>query len=59
MNTTDQALLLFRNLRWYGNPKADRLCYRAYLRWKRRQVREAGTITPMSVMARQAMRQEG
>lgn len=46
MNTTDEALLLFRKLR------GTRLAYRAYLRWKRRNAKLAGTIQPSSVAAR-------
>lgn len=46
MNTTDEALLLFRRLR------GTRLAYRAYLRWKRRDARLPGTIRPSSVIAR-------
>lgn len=44
MNTTDEALILFRKLRAMNAP--GRLRYRAYLRWKRRDAKLTGTIRP-------------
>lgn len=57
MNLTDQALLLFRELtREHMDAPSPRLAhvkYRAYRRWKRRQGRQAGLITPASIWAQQ------
>lgn len=48
MNTTDQALLLFRRLRdaWPQTDRHGKLKYRAYLRWKQRDAVTPGTIRP-------------
>jgi hypothetical protein len=48
MNTTDEALLLFRRLRdtYPKTSRVAKLQYRAYLRWKRRDARVAGSIRP-------------
>lgn len=53
MNTTDQALLLFRRLQ--ALPPSTRgalIKYRAYRRWKRRDAKLPGTIRPSSGAAK-------